>query len=235
MTNKIDNEIRTGPLKNMSEKLFRMMIFGSSQSGKTYLLLHKLLPLLSDHYDSYVIFTRKFNIPCYKKAFRNKNMKGHKPIFFTDISEILNVIKKIENIQEKNIKGYDSEGEPIYKNKILFVFDDIIKEKLMKTDDFLEVFVNLRHLYISTILLSQIVSKAITTDMKASTNYFIFFALNDPIHQRMPINLIKGCLSKKYPDKKISWFDEHAKKIYNQKCMYKKYGYLIIDDSSELY
>lgn len=225
----------------MEEKLnsgyFRMMILGSSGSGKTHLLLYKLLPLLKRTYSTYVIFTRQFNANQYVKAFKKLGPRlGEEiePIIYTDTSTILPRIETIKELQEENISHYDRDGIPVYGDNILFIFDDVLKENMFKSDAFLEVFVNLRHLQISTIMLSQITNKAISTQMKANTTYFILLRLNGYYQRQFPISLISECVEKLEPGLSPKKANEKARKIYGEHCINTQYGYLIVDEFSDM-
>jgi len=219
---------------DLKKSYFRMLVIGSTGSGKSYFVSTKILPLLKDIYDDYVIFTRKFNIPFYKEQF-SKHMDDRTPTFKTDISTLLVDVKKIVEAQENNIKSYDNLGNPIYHTNIMFIFDDIIDEKLFKNDKFLEIFVNLRHLQISVILCSQIVNKAISTAIKANTNFFVFFRINSPEQLYFPINLLKGCLLKKDINMSKWSLGTKAFGIYAQKVSNVEHGYVVISDSYNIY
>jgi len=222
-----------------------MMILGSSGSGKTYLLLNKILPAIKDIYDIFVIFTREFNVVQYRQSFNKMFKKSKKdplsryfveeefePLFITETDNIMPMIERIKELQGENMSHYDKDGVPVYNDNILFIFDDILRESMFKDDRFLEVFVNLRHLQISTILLAQITNKAISTQMKANTNFFVVLSLNGYHQRRFPISLIAECVEKDNPDIGPKKSIQEARKIYRDSCTNKQYGYLVIDEFS---
>jgi len=220
-------------IKKIKAGPFRMLIFGSSGSGKSHFLTHTMLPLIKTNYDEFVVFTRAFNKSFFQKMFQTK-MKPHIPMFHIGIEGILDKIEDIKEKQMENVKTWDKYGNPIFRTNIMFVFDDILNEKLFKNDEFLEVFANLRHLQISTILCTQITNKVISTQMKCNTNFFVIFKLNDEIQQRFPLARIREAINKDgiIESRKLK---RKAINIYNDRLIRKKYGYLIIDDEAILY
>ena len=211
-----------------------MLIMGETGSGKSYFLKKKILPSIKSKYDSVVIFTRDYNKLLYEKYIEDElNMKG--VVLTFDKKFLITAIDKIKQMQSVNIKEYDKEKHPIYNNSIILVFDDILDEKIMRQDDFLELFINMRHMQFSIILLSQITNKAITTQMKANTQFNVMFNLGGYYQQQYPVQLITEAVLKKHPEMKHDNAKNEAHKIYQAKCVEKKYGYIIIDNEMNKY
>jgi len=219
----------------LTEKYFRMLILGCSQCGKTYLVANSIIPAIKKNYSNFIVFTRSYNKDVYKKIFDRNNIPEDKQAIMTlDPTFIMLAISKLKATQEKYYEKNDKDGHPIYKSSILVIFDDILNENMMKSDAFLEIFANLRHLQISTILLSQITNKAITTQMKANTNYTFMFKLMGHAQQLYPIQLIEDCILKREPFIKKDNLNNKARKIYSDNVMSKKYGYIFVDSDMNM-
>jgi hypothetical protein len=214
----------------MDSKFFRCIIFGSSGSGKTYLVLNRILPMLKNSYDNVIVFTRSHNNKQYRKAI--KKIFGDYPTIIN--SNFKGNLKKIRVKQERNEDKELSKKEdhPVYRSNLLFIWDDILDESLFKDQDFMDQFTNMRHLQCSTIVLSQVSNKVINTQMKANTNYFIFFKLNNKIQRRMALNMIEEVVDWKFGSKDPA---EDSKKIWNKNVIDKKYGYIVITDDNEIH
>lgn len=215
-------------IKRFKNDYFRMIIFGCTGSGKSYFLAKQLYPIIKKNYDNIVVFTRKFNATFYEKQIPNCSL-------ITDKDTILDSIKRIKETQEMNIKKLDNLGCPIYKTNILFIFDDIVDEKLFKDDEFKEIFFNLRHLQISVILLSQISNTAINTSLKANCQFFVIFKLNDMYQKRFAMQLIEQSVMNEDPSFTDNDIKTKSKKIMISSLYDKKYGKIIIDDQNNYY
>ncbi len=227
------DEQHSNIVKKLRSGFFRMIIFGKTKSGKTYLLLNKILPPLKRIYDDVFIFTQPFNEKYYMRMFQKLNMGI--PHIHTNEDNMLNIIHNIRQLQEKNIKGYDKDGEVIYRSNLLFIFDDILDETMFKNKIFVQIFTNLRHLQVSTILLSQITCKAINTSLKANTDFIVIFKMNGIHQRRFCIDIISEAVSNadiNLPETKVK---EKAKQIYRERCLKKQYGYIVIDDDANMY
>jgi len=220
-------------VKKLNKNYFKMLIMGASNSGKSYFLMNTILPLLKKKYDEYCIFTREFNKREYQHTFRTKMRK--EPRIYIGKDNILEKIRKIMNAQRENVKKYDKRGIPIYHTNILFIFDDIIDEKLFKEPLFMELFFNMRHMQISTILCAQLTNKAIATQMKGNTDFFVMFRIGDMYQRRFYEEIIGGCLLKCNPELTIPKTKEKARKIISERIMKIQYGYVICDNNSNIY
>ena len=241
MNNKISNynhNFKLSDNKILDEKIgqniSRYMIFGSTGSGKSFMLAFKLLPKIKKKYQIIVVFTREYNRSFFNKVFKHgyKNIQ-HK--IYTNVPNIMDTMTKIINSQKRNIKKYDKYGSVIYNDNILVILDDIINEKILKTDKFLELFVNMRHLQISVILVSQIINKAITPQLKSNTDYFIMFRLNSNIQRRPIYTMISDCILSKDFDISDKKAYSNAKKLYFDKVCKQKYSYIVIDKELNLF
>jgi len=224
----------TDIIERLRGDYFRMMILGSPGSGKTYLTVNNILPAIKKKYDEYCIFTRPYNERFYLTQFK-KRMGSHIPHIFTDVPNLMEIIENIKDLQKKNIKTYDKTGHPVFKSNILFLFDDVIQEKLFKDDRFLEIFINLRHLQISTILISQVTTKQISTAMKANTNFFCCFRQNGFYQRRFALDLIGETLSKENPTWGQAKIKKKALELYQDRVLKKQYGYIVIDEFANLF
>lgn len=220
-------------LKEIKKKFFRMIVFGSSQSGKTYFVLNILLPSIINSYDTIYVFTTKGNKKSYENKFDELNLKKNDQNY-----EIItkNYIEELENLrdqQEDNVIGTNDIGENIYGSNVLIIWDDILDGKVTKQKPFRDMFTNMRHLQFSTIFLTQIVNKVITTDMKANTSYFVIFKIGHYDQRREALKLIKGSIGLPTDSDKMA--QAKALKCYHENIQNPEYGYLIISERSELF
>jgi hypothetical protein len=236
MTKESNNKLMDELKKKFRKDFFRCQIWGASQCGKTYFLTNILLPEIIKQYDEVIVFTRSHNNKYYKKAL-NK-LKKNITIINEDFIDNLNKIRKMQE-DTNNIKKFDKDGNPEYNVNLLIIFDDIIREKDFRNDDFLDLFTNFRHLQCSTILISQIVNHAITTQMKANTNIFVMFRLGHYKQRSEIIKLIEEALMKEAEEKEIKLeppvIKRIAKSIYHDNITSIKYGYVATDDGQILY
>jgi len=198
--------------KQIRNNFFRCLIYGSTGSGKTYFLLNTLIPMIKDQYDDIFVFTRSFN---------KKDYKDYPCVF----KNHYNILKKLISVQEKKKEAK--------RGNILIIWDDILDKKLFDKKEFKEQFINLRHLNVSLILLTQICNKIIATEMKGNTEFSVFFRINHRAQRRELIQKICECL-----DDEDELIDKQlivkAKKIYKDKIKNKKYGYLIFNYKDQI-
>jgi hypothetical protein len=223
-----------GLKKKFREDFFRCCIFGASQSGKTYWLVNILIPDIINQYDEIFVFTRSHNNEQYKRVFK----KYRKDVHIIN-RNFIGALTKIRKLQDANIKKVKKNGEPVYHANLLLIWDDVLDEKLFRDPSFLDQFTNLRHLQASTIVISQILNQAVTTQMKANTNIFVLFRMNHYRQRGEIVKLIEETIIKEYeragrrfaPEK----IKREAKNLYNEFIVGQDYGYLVTDDFQELY
>jgi len=213
-------------MQSLKEDYFRLMIYGSSGSGKTYWLLHTLIPALKDSYDTIIVFTRSHNNAEYQKNIPDV------AIINEDFGEVLGKIRKI---QEKNIKGLNKDDQPIYHTRILLVWDDVLDKKLFNDKAFMSQFTNMRHLQTSTIVISQITNDIVNTGMKANTSHFVIFRINGYYQQIELFRMIESAIGNELLLAGIDVTEKElrrkAKKMYREEVAMVKYGHIMIDDN----
>lgn len=210
-------------LKKILKSFFRCIVFGSTGSGKSYMVINNLIPKIHNNYDNIIIFTREEMKNKYEKDIYDKT--GKHPVIYIDEdseghdivdSEFPSIINKIIQTQKKNIKGYTSTNDTVYNSNILIVFDDIVSEYLFKTPEFLKIFFNTRKLQMSTILISQTVTNEVNNRMKSNCEVFFLFGLNNTMQERYIYDLIRCCLMSGTIDPKYKkYLQEHHKKYEN--------------------
>lgn len=228
--------------KRITEKMFRMIIFGQTASGKTYFLANSVLPAISKNFDKFVVFTKKYNSEVYRKMLKKVGVEEKDIIIFnvsllsdpedtTIIKQdyVIPTLQSIAKTQERNVlPDLDKEGHPTYKYRVLCILDDILNEKMMKSSAFEDVFYTYRHLNISVILLSQISNKCISTQMKGNTHYNVIFKMQGHYQTLYPRQLIADSLiTRKGMEQKKA--EEMASKIYSKYIAGTKFGWIMID------
>ncbi|NHZ84292.1 MAG: hypothetical protein GWP19_00235 [Planctomycetia bacterium] len=219
--------------KRFTDDYFRMMIFGSTGCGKSYWLTKTFFPIIMPKYDVVIVFTKEHNRIYYRNALEpfKKQFKLKTSIVTKDIPGNL---KKIVAAQDRNkMKKHSKDGEILYKDNILLIYDDILDERLFKDRKFLDQFTSLRHQQFSVIVISQTINKEINTQMKANTQFFVIFKLNHYKQSAELIKIIEGCVggineSEDYVKKK-------ARSLYTNRCCTTKYGNLIVTDDSFMF
>lgn len=248
----------------------KILIYGATGSGKSYFIENFYLNKIGKIYDDIIVFTREQNRIFYQNI--NKRFKTLQ--IYTDYDNRLNefienyddfIIEKIKYIlqlQIKNVKRIDkTTNETIYKSKICIIFDDIILDKLFKSETFKSGLIyNSRKLQISIVLSSQITSQEIQSTIKSNFNLFVLFPVNDVNQKKYMISLIRDCIDNnsvpykylqdkeridntneddKLEDKYNKIIYRRAKKIYNTwlntKEARKKHNFLIIDAANQMY
>ena len=216
--------------KDLRKKYFRNIVFGSSQSGKTYWLFNNVLPQLKDLYKTIIIFTKKDNNTLYK-LYLDK-LKFAQPLIYNIDDDIRKMIKGIYALQENN-KSADGLR---YLTNILIIFDDILDKKLFNSDLFLTLFTSSRHKQISTILLTQVSHDIINAKIKGNTSFFTLFNINNDSSFYYSLALIQGSIRKSSDDDlSINELRLKAKNYYNKYIKNKPYGSLVISDNATLY
>lgn len=218
-------------MKKLCEDYFRMLIIGSTGCGKTFFLLMKLLPIILKNYTKVVIFTKSHNNRRYEKQIRKLSPDIKIKIVNSDYLEEL---EQLRLDQEENEVGENNEGDPIYGDNILIIWDDVLNEKLFKEEKFLDQFTNMRHIQVSTIILSQITNKVVSRQIKANVEYFVLFKLNHWGQQEEPLKLIQSCIYKKAPSMHKDKIKAKAMSIYKKNIMDREYGHIIISGSSDI-
>lgn len=221
-------------ITKLREKCFRMLIFGASESGKSTLLVKEIIPAIKSKYDEFVVFTPEFNKRYYETQF--KKMKIDRFHIFTNSSEeIPDMLEEIKQLQMNNIKSYNKEGEPIFKSQILIIFDDIISNFLFNSEEFLQLFFHLRHLFISTILISQVTSGEVNPAMLSNTSFFVIFRV-DGKYQVLPmVDIISGAVFKQHPELTFNKVRQEAKRIFAERALNVEYGYIVIDAKRNIF
>jgi hypothetical protein len=212
-------------VKKFDSGYFKMLIYGSTGSGKTYFLVNKLMPKLKKNYNEIIIITRPSNRFFYRKAFPKSIIRTGNP------ENVIKTLNQVIEKQEASKIGTKENGESIYSNNILIIYDDYLDENLFKTPEFLDQFRRFRHFQTTVILLTQTTNKEINTQMKGNTQFSVFFKLNDIAQRLEAIRKIGECLDidnvKDNREKARSIFRDHVKKS--------KYGFIICCEDGTMF
>ena len=140
----------------MPNDTFRMLLCGNSTCGKTYLLLHMILTLLS--YDEIFLYAKKLDQEKYQILMNEMN-KMSKELGFD--------IMTVSNDKIIPIKDLDYED-----NQKLVIFDDYVCEKNQK--QIVDYFIQGRHKNCSVIYLSQSFYKT-PKDIRLNCSHFCIY------------------------------------------------------------
>ena len=211
----VDPEILTW--KSPSD-FFRMLIVGASQSGKTKMLLDLWESVLSDQYHEIYVFTIEDNKEFYRVNFGTKHVYTNEQTCILDIESIIAAQRK-----PSNILRYDQDKKPVYKKRILIVFDDIISESLVKTPTISQLFGAGRHSYISTVFIIQHPKSVVSTFMKGQITHLLMFKTVTPSAREWCVEMLAYAGRSKVENKDIM---REAKRLYDDVVLDIKYGYI---------
>ena len=222
----------------------RNIIFGASNSGKTFLLQKRIYPKIFKTYEYVFIITQITNNQGYISMIPNnyfmkevgsgitKKMPQVEICNPLNVKEIENELQKIKKFQEANmIRDYkgnilkDINGDIIYKYNVLLIFDDIVSKKLKDSDLFSNIFTTYRHWKITLIFLIQSIYGFIDSLMTSNTTYLTIYDLSGQrtaIISRFIIPVVNKHYGRLKLQKKIDKYPstmmikEIANDIYNQ-------------------
>ena len=214
--------------EEIRNRYFNCFIYGMTGSGKTYFLMNVMYPIVKDLYQQVYVFSRATNFDEYKKAIP-------KCVFIAE--QHLPLLKAIMKKQE--IEGVDevktkSQHKTVYKENILFIWDDYLDLKTFKDDIFKSQFYNGRHYQISVIVMSQVTNNVITTDLRGNTGLSVYFRVSNSNQRTNAINAISECIYN--VNDEMSKRDVHnkANKMYGEYISGIKYGHMIINSACEI-
>lgn len=226
----------------------RNIIFGASNSGKTFLLQKRIYPKIFKTYEYVFIITQITNNGGYISMIPNNYFMYEKGPYGTGITkkmpqveicnpvgvkDIENELTKITKFQEANMLRdshgnvmKDDEGNIKYKYNVLLIFDDILSKKLKESDKFSNIFTNFRHWHVTLIFLIQSIYSFIDSLMISNTTYLTIYDLSGQrtaIISRFITPVVNKYLGRLKLQKKIERYPSAAvvKEIAND--IYNKY------------
>ena len=164
----IVNENKTKPNKNwpnIPDHPYRILKIGSSESGKTNVLLN-LIENQPD-IDKIYLYTKDPHESKYQYLINKREGVGIN--HFKNLKDFIEYSNDMHNVY-KNISHYN----PDKKNKILIVFDDVIADMIQnkKLDSIVtELFIRGRKLNISLVFITQSYFK-VPKDVRLNTTHF---------------------------------------------------------------
>lgn len=230
---------------------FRCLVIGSSQSGKSFFMTQKVLPMIQHQYDRVFIFTRKTNVSYYtkqtwdwkanedKRKYLNSSWAYRQVFdmpksdrfvhFVTDFDKFIPMIRVIEKTQEVNcIKGgNEKDGDDKYKYRVLVLFDDILNEKLNKDQTIVDMFSNFRHINVSTIMIVQVSTVLISSLQKNNSGIAVIAKMiSDDMRRRTLKEFVKNSVKKSVLDDDDD-VNTETKRIYGDVVEQYDHGILI--------
>lgn len=213
-------------LDSLLAQHFRMIVFGSSGSGKTYYICNKIIPVLLEKYQAFFVISPNYNGGVYPKHLPKTTMtidstKFHKG---DGLPEKLKQIEFVlQSYKKKGVK--DQHGHAIFKYNSCIILDDVLSEKDAKSDELPNMFMRFRHYNCSLIFTSNSCTRIVSQAMIANSTHLIHFRFtakprNDAKH------MIENYIDCKGTEKEIK---KEVEKVYTKYLDEKKYGCLIID------
>ena len=150
----------------MPADVFRMLICGPSNSGKTNILLHMLYELLE--FDKIYLFSKNLHQNKYTSLLQ-------------DFAERINPQVGYEVIEAHADEIIPLEELPVDNQKIV-IFDDLVCEK--NQNDIINYFINGRHKNCCVIYLSQTFYK-VPKDIRVNCNHLCIFRLDPKENKRI--------------------------------------------------
>jgi len=220
---------------SLRQDFFRMLIYGASGSGKSFFLTKKLLPMIKDQYNAIFIFTLPENNGYYKKAVEREM---NKKLYLVN-QGFLPVLKKITEQQRGNTSGKDELGNPKFRSNLLFIWDDVLSEKVLRNQEFVDQFTHMRHLHISTILITQITNKAISPQLRSNVTHSVIFKINDYMQRRDVHKLLENVVACDWDREGHEYqprdLQQEAAHIFTEHVLRKPFGFVVITQECELY
>lgn len=219
--------------ESIREDSFRICILGMSGSGKTYWLLNDLWHMIKDQYKVVVLFTRDHNVAQYKKVIGKMHYATSG--FIEKLIELRAL--QMKNIDKKATKL--NEDIPVFKNRILVIFDDILDKRLFSDNVFMDLFTNMRHLDMSTILISQLTTGVLNTGIKSNCTHFAIFKIMDSFQRLPALRMIESAITNIYLEEgKLLLPKESREKAilyYQNNVLRKRYGRILLDQDGNLF
>lgn len=218
--------------KDIRGNYFRMVLFGSSNTGKSYFLKNYLLKLILDQYDCVVLFITDSIVYEYIDTFRKLGFPDNCIRICTR-----NHLQCLQYMIAKQAMNRDIEKSKkmkknIFRSNLLFIWDDVLDPKITGEKIFVDQFTNYRHYQISIIFVAQITTKIITPQIRNNISFFGFFKLPDQYQKRILIDNIGACLNNANDAEKPFYNNEYchdAESLYKDIIGSKDYGHIIIN------
>src|SRR6185369_5729546 len=133
---------------------FRLICFGASQSGKTYFITQKLIPILLQKYQKWFIITPSYNQNVYKQLLPKDTVTFIDSTKFTDKNNLEQILLKIQFCLNQTKVGKDFFGHTVYKWNSIIILDDVLSPKFSRSEGMINLFARFRHYQVSTIMTS---------------------------------------------------------------------------------
>jgi hypothetical protein len=221
-------------LDSLLSNHFRALFIGASGSGKSFFICHKIIPVLLDKYDVFIVITPLYNSTVYTKHLPKEGTRVIDSTQFTDSKGLEQTLKNIEFMlqgwKKKGVKNID--GHALYKFTTCIIMDDVLSEKFSKSEEMMNLFMRMRHYQCSIIMTANTTTRIISPAMYANTSHICFFKMygkgrNDSLNQLLQYVDSKGT------EKKIK---KEVDDIYTKYVDQKKYGALLIScEDSKIY
>src|SRR4051812_46824591 len=124
------DQLKKYNLECINNDYFRMILFGASQSGKTFKILHKFLPVLKKKYHRVILIS-----PSNIKGQYQQLIPKHAFTYidchqFKKGYEMSDVLKMTQQLIQNTKIGHSEDGHEIFKFNTLIILDDAINSKV---------------------------------------------------------------------------------------------------------
>lgn len=214
--------------ETLKKTYFKLIIIGQGLSGKTWYFRHRILPEIRDEYTQLIIFT-------------NPSNSAFKTIFYPCTLIMTDHLKRLKMILDRISETfvYDKKGNKLMNGddylrpeNILMVFDDILSEKMITDEIFTNFICYGRHSGISMLFMVQYPKIILSPLMRSQNTHLGIFKMKDKIGMNAVIKMIEDSLiTKNYESDKARL--KAAQNIYIDCILKKKYGKVLIDNSTD--
>lgn len=164
--------------KKLRKGFFRMLIIGTSSSGKT-VYFKRLFPNISDQFGAVCVFCPDGNNLQYKIMEKKYPKVAFSFCTATTVEGRKAGIDTVFRIRMETVHDVIS-GHQKWKKKVLVIFDDINDPAFINSQQMDRMFTSSRHQQISVAFLIQRVYKLVSPTMRNnSTHIVLFFSGND--------------------------------------------------------
>jgi hypothetical protein len=220
-------------LESLLSNHFRALFIGTTGSGKSFYICHKIIPVLLQKYQVFYVISPGYNSTVYTKHLPKEQTRviDSKKLDVKGLEQLLRSIEfTLEGQKKKGVKN--QEGHTIYKFHSCIILDDVLSEKFSKSEEMMNLFMRLRHLQASIIMTANTTTRIISPAMYSNSSHLFFFRMPG-VGRNNILNQLVNYVDCKGTDKKIK---KEADDIYTKYVDQKKYGALIVScEDSKIY
>lgn len=202
----------------------RILVVGVSGSGKST-FIKNAYKHNKKLYSGLFVFTAQMN-----DGFYNTFDKPERTVIHDDDQVVVPTLELLlENQLSTGILDIAKDGTYKFKHRFCVICDDLINQKIVKSDDWSKIWGTFRKANIDIFFTSHIPSLMISVPMKASASFMVIFNMGGA---QSAVSYAVGQIEDKLPlfeNESAKDHRERARRIYHHYCVDRKYGAIIID------